>query len=158
MDTIKHLLEIKIVKDNANVKNRKGFTALDFVEHCPNRNLNTMEILQFLFQAGLCRPAYGGSNLKPESLPDNPPPPPFGWRRKAGEVLQNIYLFWIKYFKVNHTWLRELRFPLALSMLSISSARVDVVGVLILAPNMRRRSNFSNMRIRDHGVDMASLQ
>ncbi|KAF7149939.1 hypothetical protein RHSIM_Rhsim02G0229400 [Rhododendron simsii] len=36
--------------------------------------------------------------------------------------------------------------------------RVDVVGVLILAPNRRRRSNFSNMRIRDHGVDVASLQ
>ncbi|KAF7149697.1 hypothetical protein RHSIM_Rhsim02G0224600 [Rhododendron simsii] len=35
--------------------------------------------------------------------------------------------------------------------------RVDVVGVLILAPNRRRRSNFSNMHIKDHGVDVASL-
>ncbi|KAF7151317.1 hypothetical protein RHSIM_Rhsim02G0224700 [Rhododendron simsii] len=35
--------------------------------------------------------------------------------------------------------------------------RVDVIGVLILAPNRRRRSNFSNLHIRDHGVDVASL-
>ncbi|KAE9452066.1 hypothetical protein C3L33_16042, partial [Rhododendron williamsianum] len=79
--TIKYLLEIKIVKDDANVKNRKGFTALDFVEHCPNRDLKTMEILEFLFQAGLRRPACGGSNSMPES-PGNPPQR----RSKAGEV------------------------------------------------------------------------
>ncbi|KAE9451839.1 hypothetical protein C3L33_16260, partial [Rhododendron williamsianum] len=105
----KILLEIKIVKDDANVKNRNKLTALDFVEHCPNRDLKTMEILELFFQAGVRRPACGGSNPKPESLPDNPPSPPSDWRRKAGEVLQSIFLFWIKYFKVNHTWLREVR-------------------------------------------------
>ncbi|KAG5563238.1 hypothetical protein RHGRI_005852 [Rhododendron griersonianum] len=109
MDTMKYLLGIMIVKDDANVKNQNGSTALDFVEHCPNRDLKTMEILEFLFQAGLRRPASGGSNPKPKSLLDNPPPSPFDWRPKAGQVLQSIYLFWIKYFKANHTWLREVR-------------------------------------------------
>ncbi|KAF7151288.1 hypothetical protein RHSIM_Rhsim02G0230700 [Rhododendron simsii] len=109
VQTMKYLLGIKMVKDDANVKNWNGSTALDFVEHCPNRDLKTMEILEFLFQAGLRRPACGGSNPKPKSLPDNPPPPPSNWRCKAGQVLQSIYLFWIKYFKANHTWLREAK-------------------------------------------------
>ncbi|KAE9451828.1 hypothetical protein C3L33_16271, partial [Rhododendron williamsianum] len=106
--TMKYLLGITIVKDDANVMNQNGSTAIDFVEHCPNRDLKTMEILEFLFQAGVRRPSCGGSNPKPESLPDNPPPPPSDWKRKAEEVLQRIYLFWVKYFKVNHTWLQQV--------------------------------------------------
>ncbi|KAG5563239.1 hypothetical protein RHGRI_005853 [Rhododendron griersonianum] len=102
--TIKYMLEIKIVKDHddTNVKNRNGSTALDFVEDYPNRDLKTMEILELLFQAGLHRPPCGGSN----SLPEYNPPQ---CRSKAGEVLQRIYMCWIKYFKVNHTWLREAK-------------------------------------------------
>ncbi|KAE9445007.1 hypothetical protein C3L33_23095, partial [Rhododendron williamsianum] len=107
--TIEYLLGIQSVKYHANVKNHNGLTALDFVEHCPYKDLKTMEIREFLLQAGVQRSACDGSNPKPEPLPDNTPPPPSDWRRKAEEVLQSIYLFWIKYFKVNHTWLQEVR-------------------------------------------------
>ncbi|XP_058200812.1 ankyrin repeat-containing protein ITN1-like isoform X1 [Rhododendron vialii] len=142
MDTIKYLLEIKIVKDDANVKNRKGFTALDFVEHCPNRDLKTMEILEFLFQAGLRRPACGGSNPKPKSLPDNPPSTPSDWRHKAGQVLQSIYPFWIKYFKVNHTWLQEVRGHL----ITAATLTATMAYQAILSPpgGFRQESQSSN--------------
>ncbi|KAH7856894.1 hypothetical protein Vadar_006656 [Vaccinium darrowii] len=106
MDTIEYLLGIKSVKDQANVKNQNGFTALDVVEHCPNRDLKTMEIREILSKASV---RSGGLGSKPESPPDNPPPLPSQRRGKVRVILQCIYWFWIKYFKADHTWLKEVR-------------------------------------------------
>lgn len=53
MQTIKFLLAIKSVKDQANVKNHNGSTALDVVKDCPNIDEKTMEIRKFLAQPGV---------------------------------------------------------------------------------------------------------
>ncbi|KAF7124250.1 hypothetical protein RHSIM_Rhsim12G0208300 [Rhododendron simsii] len=84
VETIKFLLELKSVKDEANVKNHNGSTALDVVEDCPNRDEKTMDIRNFLAQAGVCR--------------SNPP-----------SKLHSLHLFWNKYFLVGSDWLREKR-------------------------------------------------
>ncbi|KAH7856406.1 hypothetical protein Vadar_000943 [Vaccinium darrowii] len=83
MDIIEYLLGIKSVKDQANVKNQNGSTALDVVE------------------------SVGGGWAKPEPPPVNPRPSQH--RCKAGVILQCIYRFWRKYFKVDHVWLQEVR-------------------------------------------------
>ncbi|XP_058192296.1 ankyrin repeat-containing protein BDA1-like [Rhododendron vialii] len=54
-NNIEYLMEIRSVKDHANVKNKNGFTALDVMEHCPNRDLKAMEIREFLLQVGVRR-------------------------------------------------------------------------------------------------------
>ncbi|KAE9453388.1 hypothetical protein C3L33_14707, partial [Rhododendron williamsianum] len=81
--TIKFLLAINSVKDQVNVKNHNGSTALDVVEDCPNRDEKAMEIIKFLEQAaGVC---------------DQSTPP------------STLHLFWNKYFSVGSDWLREVR-------------------------------------------------
>ncbi|KAH7851453.1 hypothetical protein Vadar_011794 [Vaccinium darrowii] len=114
MDTIEYLLGIKSVKDDANVKNQNGSTALDVVEHCPCRDLKTMEIREFLLQAGVRRSVCSEPYPNPESPPDNPPPPPPPPppRRscKHGIILmQCISRFWTNYIEVDHVGLREVR-------------------------------------------------
>ncbi|XP_058195784.1 ankyrin repeat-containing protein At2g01680-like [Rhododendron vialii] len=105
IDTIKYLLEIKSVKDRANVKNQNCFTALDIVEHCPVRDLKTMEIKELLLQAGVHKSFYMRPDSSPGSPPDNPPTPPQPWC-KARDW---IYMFWKKYFKFDHGWLQQVR-------------------------------------------------
>ncbi|KAL7162701.1 hypothetical protein ACSBR2_043062 [Camellia fascicularis] len=88
----KYLLQVESVKEHANAKNKNGFTALDVVEDCPNRDLKQKEIRKFLLQAG-ARRAQDLGTLQPESLtseeigtlPDSsqaslrpPPKPPIG--------------------------------------------------------------------------------
>ncbi|KAE9453540.1 hypothetical protein C3L33_14520, partial [Rhododendron williamsianum] len=73
---IEYLLGIKSVKDRANVKNQNDFTALDIVEHCPIRDLRTMEIKELLLQAGVHKSFYMRPDSNAGSPPDNPPAPP----------------------------------------------------------------------------------
>ncbi|XP_058193009.1 ankyrin repeat-containing protein ITN1-like [Rhododendron vialii] len=106
-DTIEYLLGIKSVKDHAKVKNKNASTALDVVELCPTRDLKTMEIREFLLQAGVRRSVYSELDPNPESTPNNPPP-----QRccKAGVLLIGcISRFWTKYIKVDRVWLQEVR-------------------------------------------------
>ncbi|KAH7859058.1 hypothetical protein Vadar_030960 [Vaccinium darrowii] len=107
--TIEYLLGIKSVKDYANVKNQNGSTALDVLEHCPNRDLKTMEIREFLLQAGIRTSICGGLDPNPKSPSDIPPPLPSQRRCKAQVILQCIYRFWIKYLKADPTWLQQVR-------------------------------------------------
>ncbi|KAH7859046.1 hypothetical protein Vadar_030800 [Vaccinium darrowii] len=99
MDTMEYLLGIKSVEDHANVKNENGSTTLDVVEHCPNRDLKTMEIREFLLQAGVRTSIRGGLDPNPESPSDIPRPLPSQRRCKARVILHCIYRFWIKYLK-----------------------------------------------------------
>ncbi|KAG5523231.1 hypothetical protein RHGRI_035150 [Rhododendron griersonianum] len=104
--TIEYLLGIKIVKDQANVKNQNGFTALDIVEYYPIRDLRTMEIKELLLQAGVHKSFYMRLDSNPGSPPpDNPPTPPRRWC-KARDW---ISMFWKKYFKYDHGWLQQVR-------------------------------------------------
>ncbi|KAH7851411.1 hypothetical protein Vadar_011247 [Vaccinium darrowii] len=109
--TIEYLLGIKSVKDHANVKNQNSSTALDVVEHCPCRDLKTMEIREFLLQAGVRRSVCSEPYPNPESPPDNPPPPPPPRRCcKPGIILmQCVSRFWTNYIEVDHVGLREVR-------------------------------------------------
>ncbi|KAH7853732.1 hypothetical protein Vadar_006049 [Vaccinium darrowii] len=111
MDTIEYLLGIKNVKDHANVKNKNGSTALDVVEHCPNRDLKTMEIRELLVQAGVRRSICGGPDLNPDSPPDDnyPPPPPQGRCKVLGVIMKWISRFWMTYFNIDPAWLQEVR-------------------------------------------------
>ncbi|KAG5556363.1 hypothetical protein RHGRI_006832 [Rhododendron griersonianum] len=99
VDTIEYLLGIKSVKDHANDKNQNGSTALDVVEHCPNRDLKTMEIREFLLQAGVQRSNCDGLKPNPELPPNNPP-----LTRK-----ERISRFWNRYIRVDRDWLKEVR-------------------------------------------------
>ncbi|KAG5556366.1 hypothetical protein RHGRI_006834 [Rhododendron griersonianum] len=99
VETIEYLLGLKSVKDHANDKNQNGSTALDVVEYCPNRDLKTMEIREFLLQAGVRRSVS-------ESPPDNPPP---RHGCKPREIFMGcISWFWTR-FKVDRDWLKEVR-------------------------------------------------
>ncbi|KAF7123172.1 hypothetical protein RHSIM_Rhsim12G0208400 [Rhododendron simsii] len=105
VETIEYLLGIKSVKDHVQVKNKNGFTALDIVEFCPNRDLKTMEVLEFFLKVGVRRSVCSESDPNPESPPNNPPP-----QRccKAGVLLFGcISRFWTKYIKVDRVWLQE---------------------------------------------------
>ncbi|KAH7857159.1 hypothetical protein Vadar_009707 [Vaccinium darrowii] len=108
VQTIEYLLGIESVKDHANARNQNGSTALDVVDHCPNRDLKTMEIREFLLQAGVRRSICGGPYPNPESPPNNPPRP----RRccKPGVILiRCISSFWTNYLRVDPVWLQEVR-------------------------------------------------
>ncbi|KAH7841034.1 hypothetical protein Vadar_024752 [Vaccinium darrowii] len=84
VEAMKCLLGIKNVKDQANVKNKNGSTALDVVEHYPNRHLKTMEIRELLVKASVRRSICGGPNPNPDLPPyDNYPPPPRHGRCKV---------------------------------------------------------------------------
>ncbi|KAH7858792.1 hypothetical protein Vadar_028122 [Vaccinium darrowii] len=105
MDTIEYLLGITSVKNHASVKNQNGSTAFDVVEHCPDRDLKTMEIRELLLQAGVRTSIRGGLDPNPESPPVNPPRP----QRcgKPGAKLKGcICSFW-KYIKVDRDWLQQ---------------------------------------------------
>ncbi|XP_058204398.1 ankyrin repeat-containing protein At5g02620-like isoform X1 [Rhododendron vialii] len=104
LDTVEYLLGIESVKDHANDKNHNGFTALDVVEHCPNRDLKTMEIREFLLEAGVHRSV-------PKSPPDNPPPPrpPQHCCKAVVKLMLCIAWFWNKYIKLDRLWLKEVR-------------------------------------------------
>ncbi|KAH7858602.1 hypothetical protein Vadar_025804 [Vaccinium darrowii] len=107
MDTIEYLLGITSVKNHASVKNQNGSTALDVVEHCPDRDLKTMEIRELLLQAGVRTSIRGGLDPNPKSPPVNPPRP----QRcgKPGAILKGcIRSFW-KYIKVDRDWLQQVR-------------------------------------------------
>ncbi|KAF7149735.1 hypothetical protein RHSIM_Rhsim02G0103800 [Rhododendron simsii] len=101
--TIEYLLGIKSVTDHVNVKNQNGFTALDVVEHCPNRDLKTMEIREILMQAGVRRP-----EPKPESPLDHNPPPPQRCCKAGVALMGYISRFWTTYFKTDPVWLEEV--------------------------------------------------
>lgn len=107
MQTIEYLLGIKSVKDRANIKNQNGFTALDIVEHCPIRDLRTIEIKELLLQAGVHKSFYMRPDSNPGSPPDNPPPPPQGPQRWC-KARDWISMFWKKYFKYDHGWLQQV--------------------------------------------------
>ncbi|KAH7839899.1 hypothetical protein Vadar_010172 [Vaccinium darrowii] len=111
MDTIEYLLGIKTVKDHANVKNKNCSTALDVVEHCPNRDLKTMEIRELLVQASVRKSICGGPDLNPDSPPDDnyPPPPPQVPCEVLGVIVKWISGFWKRYFDIDHAWLQEVR-------------------------------------------------
>ncbi|XP_058204401.1 ankyrin repeat-containing protein At5g02620-like [Rhododendron vialii] len=96
VNTIEYLLGIKSVKDHANDKNQNGSTALDVVEHCPNRDLKTMEIREFLLQAGVQRSNCDEPKLKPELPSKNPP-----------RTEQKISPFW-KWFEVDPHWIEQV--------------------------------------------------
>ncbi|KAA8540259.1 hypothetical protein F0562_024178 [Nyssa sinensis] len=67
METIKYLFLVGGFIEHANNKNENGFTALDVLEHYP-RDLKTMEIREFLLQAGVRRRAQGlRTSLQPQS-------------------------------------------------------------------------------------------
>ncbi|KAF7147598.1 hypothetical protein RHSIM_Rhsim03G0059800 [Rhododendron simsii] len=105
--TIEYLLGMKSIKDHANDKNQNGSTALDVVEHCPNRDLKTMEIREFLLQAGVQRSHCDGPKPNPELAPNNPPRTQHCG--KPGVVLMGcISWFWDK-FKVDRDWLKQAR-------------------------------------------------
>ncbi|XP_058193010.1 ankyrin repeat-containing protein ITN1-like isoform X1 [Rhododendron vialii] len=96
-DNIEYLLGIKSVKDHTNVKNKNGSTALDVIEHCPNRDLKTMEIREFLLQIGVRRSVCSEPEPNAESPPNNPHPQ------------RCCNWFWNKYIKVDNEWLQEVR-------------------------------------------------
>ncbi|KAH7857082.1 hypothetical protein Vadar_008863 [Vaccinium darrowii] len=116
MDTIEYLLGITSVKDHASVKNQNGSTALDVVEHCPDRDLKTMEIRELLLQAGVRTSIPGGLDPNPKSPLDNPPRP----QRCS---------FW-KYIKVDRDWLKEIH-PLLriLNNISVASGIIAIPTV-----------------------------
>ncbi|KAA8540260.1 hypothetical protein F0562_024177 [Nyssa sinensis] len=66
METIKYLFLVDGFKEQANMENADGFTALDVLEHYPTRELKSMEIREFLLQAGVRR-AQDLGTLQPQS-------------------------------------------------------------------------------------------
>ncbi|KAG5556354.1 hypothetical protein RHGRI_006826 [Rhododendron griersonianum] len=106
VDIVEYLLGIKSVKDHANDKNQNGSTALDIVEHCPTRDLKTMEIRVFLLQAGVHRSVRDGRKPHHES----PHRTPTRQRScKPGAILKGcICWFWSR-FKVDRAWVGEVR-------------------------------------------------
>ncbi|KAF5950248.1 hypothetical protein HYC85_012241 [Camellia sinensis] len=121
LDTVVYLLQVESVKEHANAKNKNGFTALDVVEDCPNRDLKQKEIRKFLRQAGAQR-AQDLGTLIPESLtseeigtlPDSSqailhplPTPPTG--EEIRTLWKLISWFWNKYFKADDGWFKEVR-------------------------------------------------
>ncbi|XP_058204396.1 ankyrin repeat-containing protein NPR4-like [Rhododendron vialii] len=109
VDTVEYLLGIKSVRDHANDKNQSGSTALDIVEHCPNRDLKTMEIRVFLLQADVHRSNYDGPKQNSELPPNNPPRTDQHFCGKTGVIFMGcISWFWTR-FKVDRGWLKEVR-------------------------------------------------
>ncbi|KAG5556360.1 hypothetical protein RHGRI_006829 [Rhododendron griersonianum] len=108
VDTIEYLLGIKSVKDHANDKNRNGSTALDVVEHCPNRDLKTMEIRELLLQAGVQRSNCDEPKPNPELPPNNPPRTQHCCGKTGVIFMGCISWFWTR-FRVDRDWLKEVR-------------------------------------------------
>lgn len=124
-----------MLKDKANVRNQNGFTALDVVDHCPNRDLKTMKIREFLLQAGVPRSVCVRSDPKPKSPGNN-----------------RIFTLWEKYLKADgHTWFPQVVLDLSLfdtyAYIAINQnikvfkasfrvSKLEVIGFGLLSPYM----------------------
>ncbi|XP_028096719.1 ankyrin repeat-containing protein ITN1-like isoform X1 [Camellia sinensis] len=107
LDTIKYLLKLTSVKEQAKTENKNGFTALDIVELSPIKDLKTMEIQQFLVEAGV--PSFRRApNIKEEIRTSS---------SSANHQPENLFIrlwekmssFWNKYFKPERGWFKEVR-------------------------------------------------
>ncbi|KAF7149398.1 hypothetical protein RHSIM_Rhsim03G0061600 [Rhododendron simsii] len=128
-ETVEYLLGIKSVKDHADDKNQSGSTALDIVEHCPNRDLKTMEIREFLLQASVHRSNCDGPKPNPELPPKSPRRTDQHCRGKTGVIFMGcISWFWTR-FKVDRDWLKE-QFSASRTLLASSSDEIPISSPL----------------------------
>ncbi|XP_059640418.1 ankyrin repeat-containing protein ITN1-like [Cornus florida] len=105
METIEYLFSRKEVKENANVKNVNGFTALDVLDHCP-RDVKVMEIREFLVEAGVKR----GMDHRSTDLIETVPPSSRSCMNLPSPLknpCQFLSAFWNKYFLNKNDWLEE---------------------------------------------------
>ncbi|KAF5931797.1 hypothetical protein HYC85_027968 [Camellia sinensis] len=98
--TIEYLLKLTSVKEQAKSQNKNGFTALDIVELSPIKDLKTMEIQQFLVEAGV--PSLRRApDIKEEIRTSS---------SSADHQPKNLFIsFWNKYFKPEHGWFKNVR-------------------------------------------------
>ncbi|XAR56812.1 hypothetical protein NMG60_11037426 [Bertholletia excelsa] len=112
IETVKFLLGIEAVKENVNVKNEHGFTALDVVDHYPDRDLKSMEIQELLLQSGATR--AGQSNLQqPQSPTRDTESSHTTTKTQSPKTRCNIWKFlsgfWGKYLVPGPGWFEEVR-------------------------------------------------
>ncbi|KAF7113568.1 hypothetical protein RHSIM_RhsimUnG0112900 [Rhododendron simsii] len=144
-ETVEYLLGIESVKDHVNDKNQSGSTALDIVEHCPNRDLKTMEIREFLLEAGVHRSNCDVPKPNPELPPESPPRTDQHCCGKTGVIFMRcISWFWTR-FKVDRGWLKE-QFSTSRTLLASSSDETPISSPLTPVLALERRKFYLNLQ------------